>query len=70
MGSFFPDVTIKQKPDDVLILDRLDIARVFKKAPCRLTAEQVEAVFEQARRSTTSGTGRGAAVGDCPPNMN
>jgi hypothetical protein len=39
-GSFFPDVTIKQNPDDVLILDRLDIPGVFKKAPRRLTASR------------------------------
>jgi hypothetical protein len=52
-GSLFPDVTIKQAPDDVIILDRLDVLGAFKRAPHRLSTEQVELIFEQARRSTT-----------------
>jgi hypothetical protein len=62
-GTFFPDVTIKQNPDGVLILDRLDIPSAFKRAPHRLTAEQVEAVFEQARRSTTWHRAKGRGAG-------
>lgn len=52
-GTLIPDVTIKQQPDDVLILDRMDIPGVFKRAPRRLTPEQANSIFEQARRSTT-----------------
>ena len=52
-GTLIPDVTIKQQPEDVLILDRMDIPRIFKRAPYRLTPEQVESIFEHARRSTT-----------------
>lgn len=52
-GTLIPNVTIKQQPEDVFIYDRMDIPGVFKRAPKRLTPEQVEVVFEQARRSTT-----------------
>jgi hypothetical protein len=31
----------------------MDIPRAFKRAPQRLTPDQVKAIFEQARRSTT-----------------
>lgn len=52
-GTLIPNVTIKSGgPADVLILDRIDIPRVFKRAAERLTGEQVSQVFEQARRST------------------
>jgi hypothetical protein len=52
-GSLIPDVTVKQQPDGVLILDRMDIPAVFKRAEHRLSPDQVERIFEQARRSTT-----------------
>ncbi|MGN6300685.1 MAG: nuclease-related domain-containing protein [Angustibacter sp.] len=52
-GSLIPNVTIKQQPDGVFVYDRMDIPGVFKRAPERLTPGQVEAVFEQARRSST-----------------
>ena len=52
-GSLIPDVTIKQQPVDVLVLDRMDIPRAFKKAPERMTAQQVEEIFDRARRATT-----------------
>jgi hypothetical protein len=52
-GTWIPNVTIKQRPDDVVILDRMDIPGAFKRAPVRLQQEQVTAIFEQARRSTT-----------------
>jgi hypothetical protein len=48
-----PNVTIKQTPDDVRILDRMDIPGAFKRAPTILTADQAEAIYLQARRSTT-----------------
>ncbi len=51
-GTMMPQVTIKQMPEDVLVLDRMDVPGAFKRAPRRLTAEQVEHVYEQARRST------------------
>lgn len=52
-GTLVPDVTIKAMPDNVLILDRMDIPRVFRKSPERLTPEGIAEVFEIARRSTT-----------------
>lgn len=52
-GTVIPQITIKQMPDDVLVLDRMDVPRVFKRAPQRLTGAQVEAVYDFARRSTT-----------------
>jgi len=52
-GSFFPDVTIKHAPDDVIILDRMDVPGFFKRTAHRLSPEQVGLIFEHARRSTT-----------------
>jgi hypothetical protein len=52
-GSLFPHVTIKQAPDDVIILDRMDVPGAFRRATHRLAPEQVELIFEHARRSTT-----------------
>lgn len=52
-GSLIPNVTIKEMPERVLILDRMDIPGVFRRSPRRLSEEQVTAVFEVARRSTT-----------------
>ena len=53
-GTLIPDVAIEDGgPDDVLILDRTDIPRVFKRAPSRLVPQQVSELFEVARRSTT-----------------
>lgn len=52
-GSLIPDVTIKQRPDDVLVLDRMDIPGVLRRAPRRITPDQVAVIYEQARRSTT-----------------
>lgn len=51
-GTVIPQVTIKQMPEDVLVLDRMDVPRVFKRAPTRLTPGEVAAVYEQARRSS------------------
>jgi hypothetical protein len=48
-----PNVTIKQMPDDVLVLDRMDIPRAFKRAPMRLQPDQVAAIYAAARRATT-----------------
>jgi hypothetical protein len=50
-GTVIPQVTIKQMPEDVLVLDRMDVPGVFKKAPRRMTDQQVAQVYEQARRS-------------------
>lgn len=53
-GPVISQVTIKQMPDDVLVvLDRTDVPRVFKKAPQGLTEAQVEQLYDRARRSTT-----------------
>lgn len=52
-GTVIPQVTIKQMPDDVLVLDRMDVPRVFRKAPQRLTQDQVEQVYDRARRSAS-----------------
>ncbi|MGI8535483.1 MAG: nuclease-related domain-containing protein [Mycobacteriales bacterium] len=52
-GTVLPQVTIKQMPGDVLVLDRMDVPGAFKRAPERLTPEMIEQVYEVARRSTT-----------------
>lgn len=52
-GSVIPNITIKQQPEDVLILDRMDIPGALRRAPRRLAPEQVAAIYEHARRSTT-----------------
>lgn len=52
-GTVIPQVTIKQRPADVLILDRMDVPRAFKRAPERLAPQIVQQVYEVARRSTT-----------------
>jgi hypothetical protein len=50
-GTVIPQVTIKQMPEDVLVLDRTDVPLIFKRAPQRLTEHKVALVYEQARRS-------------------
>jgi hypothetical protein len=52
-GTLIPDITIKQAPDGVAILDRTDIPAAFRGAKPMLTAAQVTDVYTQARRSTT-----------------
>ncbi len=52
-GSLVPNVTVKERPADVLILDRMDIPRAFKRAPQRLEESDVTAIFEAARRPGT-----------------
>jgi hypothetical protein len=52
-GTLMPNVTIRQRPEDVLILDRTDIPGPFKRARQRLTSDQITAVFEVARRCPT-----------------
>lgn len=51
-GTLVPEVTIKQMPD-VLVLDRMDVPRAFKKAPRRLATEQIEQLYDVTRRSST-----------------
>ena len=51
--TFIPQVTVRDKPDDVLILDRLDLPRYFRRQPPILTPTQVDQTFAKARRSTT-----------------
>jgi hypothetical protein len=52
-GTVVPGITIRQMPDDVMVLDRMDIPRWFKKRPAIFTQDDVEAIYEVARRSTT-----------------
>ncbi|MDP3712169.1 MAG: nuclease-related domain-containing protein [Mycobacteriales bacterium] len=52
-GTVIPQVTIKQMPPDVLVLDRMDIPSTFKRAPERMTPEMIERVYEMSRRSST-----------------
>ena len=52
-GTLIPQVTIKQHPDDVTVLDRMDIPSAFKRAPHRLNVTQIEEIFAHARRSRT-----------------
>jgi hypothetical protein len=52
-GTLVPNVSVAQQPDDVIVLDRSDVPGVFKRAPQRISAEQVAQVYEVARRSTT-----------------
>jgi len=52
-GHVLPQVTIKQMPADVLVLDRMDVPGTFQQAPERLSPQMVEQVYEVARQSTT-----------------
>lgn len=52
-GTIVPEVKIKEMPDDVMVLDRMDVPRWFKKRKPVLTAEQVEKIYDVARRSNT-----------------
>jgi hypothetical protein len=52
-GTVLPQVTVKQMPHDVLVLDRMDVPGAFKRTPDRMTKEMIEKVYEIARRSTT-----------------
>jgi hypothetical protein len=46
-------VTVKQAPEDVVILHRMDIPGAFRRTSRKLTDEQFAAVYDRARRSTT-----------------
>ncbi len=53
-GGLQPNVDYKKKlPKDVLVCDAWDIPQVFKRRKGALTTEQVGAIYEVARRSTT-----------------
>lgn len=52
-GTLFPDVTIKSKPKNVTVLDRMDVPRAFKRGDKRLDAAEIDAIYDVARRSTT-----------------
>lgn len=47
----------KSRPKDIptrwAVLDRMDIPRAFRRSSRKLTDEQIAAVFERDRRSTT-----------------
>lgn len=52
-GTLLPQVTVKQMPPDVLVLDRMDLPGAFRRAPERISSELVERAHDVARRSTT-----------------
>lgn len=52
-GSFIPDVTIKQQPDDVRVLNKWQVPGWFKRRSRVFSTEQVEAIYAVARRSAT-----------------
>lgn len=52
-GTLIPSITYKQQPDDVHVLDWMDVPRVFKRAQQRLTPDEVARIYAVARRSTT-----------------
>lgn len=57
-GTVVPQVTIKQMPEDVLVMDRMDIPGAFRRAPERMSPEMIERVYDVARRSTTWSAGK------------
>lgn len=52
-GRTSTNITIKQQPDDVLVLERGGVPRAFRRAPRRLDDEEISLIFGAARRSTT-----------------
>jgi hypothetical protein len=52
-ARFQSTVTVKQQPDDVLVLTGVDVARAFSRWKPILDFSEVEALYAQARRSTT-----------------
>ena len=52
-NTFVPNVTYKQMPDDVMVLDRMDIPGWFKRRKRVLTDDRIDAIYDVARRSTT-----------------
>jgi hypothetical protein len=51
-GTLFPMMTVKEQPDGVVVLDRLAVPGWFRKTKPRLSTEQVDAVYDHARRSS------------------
>jgi hypothetical protein len=66
-GTLIPDVTIKQAPEDVAVLDRMDIPGAFRRTKGRLANEHVAVIFEFARRSTTWQTSKPTRTGRARP---
>lgn len=52
-GTIVPEVTYRDKPDDVRVLDKWDVPRWYRKRRAVLSRAQVQEVFEVARRSDT-----------------
>ena len=52
-GLFGPRVTVKQQPDDVLVLEWDDVPRSFKRGPSRLSPLEVDEIFMAARHPET-----------------
>ena len=52
-GTVTAQVTVKEPPDGVVILDGLDLPGYFRTRDPQLGADQVQLLFEHARRSST-----------------
>jgi hypothetical protein len=52
-GTLVPNVTIRQQPDGVTVLDRTDVPAAFRRTPVSLSSEQCNWIYGWARRSTT-----------------
>jgi hypothetical protein len=52
-GTLIPNVTIKQRPEGVWILDRMDVPSAFRRTRNTLSAADVGAIFNAARQCTT-----------------
>lgn len=52
-GGLLPNITIKQMPEKVVILDRMDIPAYFRRKTGALTPQGIEEVYNLARKSTT-----------------
>ena len=52
-GTVVPEIKIKEMPDDVMVLDRMDIPKIFNRSTQRLTSEGIDEIYELGRRSTT-----------------
>lgn len=48
-----PAITVKQKPEDVMVVTSQDVPRMFKRRRAVLTAQDVAAIYAVARRSDT-----------------
>jgi hypothetical protein len=52
-GSVIPNITIKEQPADVLVLNRMDIPRTFRRSRRCLDDTEIAELFQIARRPNT-----------------